>query len=303
MHKLPQLSTDQVAAFVELSRHGTIRAAATDLHITEQGLRNRLIALERQIGVELYRKVRGNRNATPLTAQGHQFLPHAIAFLEQAAELNRIFSTESGSQEVAVVASQYLATYVLIRGIGKFHRAHPDIHVRLSVRTEFEVESMLIEHPEIQVGFAASYETSRALRYEHLFSMGWSVVTPPKHRLANKKSVRLQDLVNEPLIVYESGSTGRQHVIEAFVQRDLQPRIEMEATTTDLLVRMVEANLGIAVVPLLPDGSVTQGRKVSVKSLGKQIRPIESDIVTRKNEELSVGAESFVRFIRENAFA
>ncbi|MEX2558736.1 MAG: hypothetical protein WD403_02425 [Pirellulales bacterium] len=41
----PSLSTDQVAAFVELARQGTLRAAAEGLHITEQGLRNRLGAL------------------------------------------------------------------------------------------------------------------------------------------------------------------------------------------------------------------------------------------------------------------
>ncbi|MBC8357233.1 MAG: LysR family transcriptional regulator [Planctomycetes bacterium] len=303
VHQIPQLSTDQVAAFVELAREGTIRAAATNLYVTEQGLRNRLIALERQLDVELYRKVRGIRNATPLTTQGQQFLPHAIAFLDQAAELSSVFSADGRSQEVSIVASQYLATYVLIRGMGQFHRAHPDVRVRISVRTEHEVETMMIEQPEIQIGFAAPYESSPALNYEHLFSMSWSVVTPNKHRLAKKKQVRLQDLVDEPLIVYESGSTGRQHVIEAFARQSIRPRIEMEATTTDLLVRMVEANLGIAVVPLLPDGSVTRGRKVAVKPLGKQIRAIDSDILTRKNENLSPGATAFIRFIRENNFA
>ena len=46
----PSLTTDQVAAFVLLANHGSIRAAAGELHITEQGVRNRLIALERQLG-------------------------------------------------------------------------------------------------------------------------------------------------------------------------------------------------------------------------------------------------------------
>ena len=36
------LSTDQVAAFVELARQGTLRKAAEGLLITEQGVRNRL---------------------------------------------------------------------------------------------------------------------------------------------------------------------------------------------------------------------------------------------------------------------
>lgn len=296
----PNLSTDQVAAFVALAKQGSIRAASADLHISEQGLRNRLIALERQIGVELYRKVRGVRNATPLTSQGRQLLPKAMAFLEQAAELRGSFLHDDPEREVAIVASQYLATYLLIEGIRNFHLAHPDIRVKLSVRTEVEVESILAERPEIQIGFAAPYESSPALHYEHLFSMGWSVVASRRHGLAKKKLVKLKDLVDEPLIVYEAGSTGRRHVIEAFARLSLQPRIELEATTTDLLIRMAEAELGVAVVPLLANGSVTRGRKIAVKSLGKQIRPIDSDIVTRKHEQLAPASSAFLQFIREN---
>jgi hypothetical protein len=75
MPGLPHLSTDQVAAFIELSRVGQIRGAANALGITEQGVRNRLVALESQLGVELYRKSRGPRRASPLTPQGAVFCP------------------------------------------------------------------------------------------------------------------------------------------------------------------------------------------------------------------------------------
>ena len=81
MSSLPHLSTDQVAAFVELSRVGQIRAAANALGITEQGVRNRLIALETQLGIELYRKVRGPRLSAVLTPHGRRFLPHALAYV------------------------------------------------------------------------------------------------------------------------------------------------------------------------------------------------------------------------------
>jgi len=300
MYTTPNLSTDQIAAFVELARQGSIRAAAAQMHISEQGLRNRLVALEGQLGVELYRKVRGIRNTTPLTSQGNHFLPRAIAFLEQATELSRAFSTEPAQQEVTIVASQYLATYLLIQGVREFHRSYPDIRVRLSVRTESEVEAILMKQPEIQLGFAAPYEISSALQYERLFSMGWSVVVARNHPLAKRKRIQLKDLADEPLIVYETGSTGRSHVIEAFAAQSLRPRIEIEATTTDLLIRMAEAELGVALAPLLEDGSVTSGRKVVTKSLGKQIRPIDSDILTRNHETLSPASTAFLKFIRKS---
>ena len=66
------ISTDQMAAFVELAKQGSLRAAADMLHISEQGVRNRLVALEARLGVELYRKRRGIRRSTPLTADGRR---------------------------------------------------------------------------------------------------------------------------------------------------------------------------------------------------------------------------------------
>src|SRR5262245_3668185 len=108
----PSISTDQVAAFVQLARLGSLRAAAEALFISEQGLRSRLLALEERLGVELYRKSRGLRRRTPLTPQGQQFQPHAEAFLDRASHLVGLFGEQQGPQEVDVVASQYLIAYV-----------------------------------------------------------------------------------------------------------------------------------------------------------------------------------------------
>lgn len=94
-----------VAAFVEVARHGQIRSAAGVLGITEQGLRNRLIALEAQLGAELYRKVRGPRRLTPLTDAGQRFLPHALAFLERAHDLCDAFDVATGRREIRIAAS------------------------------------------------------------------------------------------------------------------------------------------------------------------------------------------------------
>src|SRR5919198_41849 len=102
------ITTDQVEAFVELARHGSLRGAAGALHITEQGVRNRLLALESRLRVQLYRKSRGIRRAHPLTEQGRQFLPHALAFLERARHLVELFGGAEQEHEIHVAATQYL---------------------------------------------------------------------------------------------------------------------------------------------------------------------------------------------------
>jgi DNA-binding transcriptional LysR family regulator len=154
---LPHLSTDQVAAFVELAREGQIRAAAATLAITEQGVRNRLVALEAQLGVELYRKARGPRRAAVLTPQGQRFLPHALAFLDRARELCHACDVVTGQQEVRVVASQYLTRYVLIDVLRGFRGVAPAIHVRVSTMNEADAVEALLATSDVAFGLVAPY--------------------------------------------------------------------------------------------------------------------------------------------------
>jgi DNA-binding transcriptional LysR family regulator len=298
MPDAPSLSTDQIAAFVELARSGSLRLAAKALHISEQGLRSRLLALEARIGAELYHKARGIRRGSPLTAQGRRFLPHAESFLERACDLTDLFSDDPLDREVHVVASQYLVLYVLVDVLRRFHAAFPQVHINVSVRSEQEIEEALREDPDVALGVAAPHEPSPDLEYVHLFSMDWKLITPAKHRLLDKKRVKLRDLVEEPLILFERGSTGRQHVVDGFHLQGIAPRVEMETTNTEIIVRMVEAGFGVSIVPLLPSGVVTKGRRVGICELGDQIRPIHSGILFRKGAQLPAAAREFVAFVK-----
>lgn len=299
MHSVdvPSLSTDQVAAFVELARQGSLRRAADVLLISEQGLRNRLVALESRLKVELYRKGRGQKRGNPLTQDGRRFLPHATAFLERALELTELFSGGDARRVIHVAATQYLILYVMIDAVRRFHLANPHIQVRLSNRIEAEIENDLLNDPDLEVGVAAPYESSSSLNYTHLFSMEWSLIAPLKHPLLRHRRLHLKQLVDLPLILFERGSTGRQHVMDAFHGQGLSPRVDMEATNTEIIVRMVEAGLGVSIVPLMSSGVVTRGRRVGSSRLGHQIRPIHSGILTRRGEQRSAAASQFVDFL------
>jgi DNA-binding transcriptional LysR family regulator len=297
------LSTDQVAAFVELARRGSLRAAADGLMITEQGVRNRLLVLERRLGVELYRKARGVRRRSPLTPHGQRFLPHAVAFLERARELRDVVAADVGVREIRVAATQYLILHVLIDAVRRFHRRFPDMRVRLSSHNEQEIEQALLDDPEVSLGVAAPHEPSPRLQYLHLFSLEWSLITPPGHPLLRKRRLSLAELADIPLILFERGSTGREHVVDAFYEAGTAPTVGLEATNTEIIVRMVEAGLGVSLVPLMPDGSVTRGRRVGIRSMGGRIRPIRSGVLYRRGETLDPASETFVSFLRPAANA
>ncbi|HEV7282590.1 MAG TPA: LysR family transcriptional regulator [Pirellulaceae bacterium] len=292
------LDTDQIAAFVELARRGSLRAAAESLSISEQGLRSRLISLETRLKVELYRKARGPRRASPLTPQGRIFLPRAVEFLQKAEELAATFQKPSGPRTIDVAATQYLILYALLDVIRRFHASQPDVRVRLTNRVEQEIETELLGNSDVEIGVAAPYEHSATLEYLHLFATPWGLVAPKGHRLLKKKSLDLADIADEPLILFERGSSGRQHVMEAFREAGLSPRVETETTNTEIVVRMVEAGLGVSIVPLLANGKVTRGRSVGTRLLGDRIRPIRSGVLIRRDVPLTPAARTFVDFLQ-----
>lgn len=51
------------------------------------------------------------------------------------------------------------------------------------------------------------------------------------------------------------------------------------------------------VLPLMANGAVTRGRRVGVRSLAAQIRPIHSGILLRRGERLSPAAQAFIDFL------
>lgn len=295
---IPHLSTDQVAAFVELSRHGQIRAAAGVLGITEQGVRNRLVALKTQLGVELYVKRRGPRRSTVVTEQGRRFLPHALAFLDRPHELCRALEVRSGEQDVHVVASQYLVRYVLIDVLKAFRATAPHIYVRASTMTERDVEEALLRDPEVAFGVVAPYEPSPDREYHELFAMNWSLIAPIGHALAGRRRVRLAEIARHPLILCERGSSGRQHILDAFHDHGVSPRVALETTSTETVVSMVEAGLGASIVSLLPNGAVTRGRRVEIAAIREPIRAIHSGVLVRRGGRLSDAGSRLLAFTR-----
>lgn len=300
MKLLTSISVEQVSAFVELARAGSLKSASQTLHLSEEGLRNRLIAIEDRLGVRLYEKERGRRGKVRITQEGRLFLSKANQFLEEAYRLTRVFEPADGYEDLLIAASQYVTYYVLIDAVREFRVENPGVKIRLLTRSEHEILAALGSECDIALGICAPTEFPAGVDCKLWFSLGWHVVAPRNHALLQKPHIDLRDLRGEPLILFERGSTGREHVLEALFQHELTPQIVMETTSTQVIVRMVEAGLGIAIVPLLPSGAVTRDFDVGTIALGRQVRPIDTYILSRPGAT-SIAAQRFQAFLHSRA--
>ena len=87
-------------------------------------------------------------------------------------------------------------------------------------------------------------------------------------------------------------------MLDAFHQSGLTPEIALETTSTETVVSMVEAGLGISIVPLMPNGAVTRGRRVEVKAIEDEIRPIHSGVLVRRGEKTAGPVARLLEFMK-----
>jgi len=295
--RVPPLSTEQVAAFVELARLGSLHLAAESLHLSNEGLRGRVLALEEALGANLYEKERGRRGAVELTASGRRFLQKATRFLDQAHELTTLFEPRAEVKEIQLLASHYLMAYVLVEVVRDFRSAHPEYLLRLSTRAESQIFGLLLAEAHCAIGACTPTDFPRGLHYHPWRNVGWSLAVPRAHRLARAKAIHLDQIAQEPLIVFERGSAGRLHVLETFFALGIEPVLRMEATSTPLMLSMVDAGLGLAVIPTPSTPAPLRGLDVAVVPINDPIRPIETGLFLRAEWQHEPGVRTLLQRI------
>ena len=281
--EFPSLSTDQVAAFVELSRQGSFAAAGGD--VASQPARFAQPAAGFGETARHHAVSQTSRNAPQHAADSRrQAIPASCASLSAAfARTVRIVSNIGRAAQVRVAASQYLTLYVLVDAIRRFHAAKPDTRIRLQTRTEQEIEESLRQDPELNMGIAAPLESTPDLDYHHLFSMPWSLVTRPNHPLLRHRRLDLNALAAEPLILFErrfDGPATRRRGVPPCGCFSAQSRWKPQAPKS--ACEWSKPGWDWPSCRFCPAAAVTRGCRVGVRSLGKRIRPIDSGILFRE---------------------
>lgn len=291
------LSTEQIAAFVELARLGSLHLAAESLHLSAEGLRGRILALESTLGTSLYEKARGRRGDVDLTPSGRRFLQKAVRFLDQAHELTGLFEARAAAKEIQLIGSHYLLAYVMMDAVRAFCDLYPEYVLRLSTRAEAQVLGLLLGEAHCAIGACTPTDFPRGLHYHPWRTVGWSLAVPRGHRWATATAVTLAEIAPEPLIVFERASAGRLHVLETFFALGLEPSICLEATSTPLILSMVSAGLGVSIVPTPSSQAPLRGLNVVSVPIADPIRPIETGLFLRAEWEHEPGMQALLKLI------
>ena len=238
----------QLRYFIALAETGNFHRAAERLNMAQPPLSVAIRKLEEELGTPLFeRESRGVR----LTDAGRAALPAARAAVEQAALVRDVVRQgavgESGSLSVGFVGSAISAA--LPRIIPAFRNRYPKVDLRLEEMTSVSIAEALaarnldvglVRLPLVKPGDLAI----SVIEYDEIVA-----ALLVDHPLARRRSLRLVDLAEEPLVLHGPVSVLRSVVMLACQRAGFIPRIAQEATQVQTILSLVQSGLGIALVP------------------------------------------------------
>jgi DNA-binding transcriptional LysR family regulator len=237
---------EQLHAFVEVARRGSVSRAAEALYATQPTLTARLKALEQELDAKLFiRSQRGMR----LSEAGRAFLPYAERTIDTVSSGRRLLAelARGESGQLALGAAPAVSTYVLPRILTRFRRTHPK--VSLAVRTGHSEEVLeLVLREQVQIGLG------RALRHPEveaipLYEDELVLVVEPEHPFARETEIGPDQLTEVQLILFDRTSSYHRLTSEFFEGVGAVPRGVMELDNIDAAKKMVEQGLGVALLP------------------------------------------------------
>lgn len=229
-------------------RNLNLTDTAKALHTSQPGVSKAIIELEDELGVEIF--ARHGKRIKRITEPGTHVLKSIDIILREIHNLKRIgeqFSNQdSGTLSIATTHTQ--ARYVLPEPVAKLRQAYPKVNISLHQGSPTQVAEMLL-NDVADIGIA----TESLTQFEDLVSMPcyeWQhvLVMPKGHPLAALERIRLEDLVQHPLVTYHPTFTGRSRIDVAFGNRGLKPNIVLDAIDSDVIKTYVGLGMGVGIV-------------------------------------------------------
>lgn len=286
------MELNYITEFVTLAETRNYLHAADQLFIAQSALSRHIKTLESELGIQLFNRT---TRSVELTEYGNIFLPYAKAIqrlqYEYTTAINNHTNNVSGT--ITVGTLPVTVPYHIPEILAKFSRENKNFNV---VMTEDDNIEQLRDH---RADFIFMREAG--IHYPDIITLPFdsdtlAAILPLDHPLANRESIRLEDLKNEKFLSLTLNKQLGQLCINACKAAGFEPQINYSGLHGDNLIALVREHIGVGLLTKKPlmyhnlDG-------ISVVDIEPKITtPIS--LAYLKNEKLSTSAEHFLNSVK-----
>ncbi|THF78750.1 LysR family transcriptional regulator [Cohnella fermenti] len=291
------MNVQQLRVFEKAAACRTVTEAAAELGLKQPTVSFHLKKLEESFGVELFRKSAGRLT---LTLAGEGLLPYArkIATLVEEAEQLMRDHKEQGRGKLRIGASYTPATYFLPAYLAEFQEHYPQTMPLLTVKQAGEVLGMLAGY-ELDVAVVSLPDGPvPGLNVIRLADDELKLVLSPRHPLASRRTLSMDELRMQPFLVHEPGSTSRELSERWARDNGLRWNIRMELGAIETIKESVKHGIGIGILPYRSVIKEATEGELAVRDLPGAVPARTISLVSREEDPLVPQASRFIAFMR-----
>ena len=233
--------------FVEVVRQQSFTRAAEKLFVTQPTISKMLKNLEDELNCTLL--IRDGRKLL-MTDTGQVVFERGLAILGEFRQLEAELSdTNHHNKGVLRLGIPPMVGMLMAGPIGLFRQRYPGVELKISEFGGLTVQQAVI-NGELDLAITAQpVEEESALTTQPLFSHPLCVLVPRSGDWLEQTSVSPQQLAAHPLLIYNEDFALSRQLMQLFARHDVKPRIAVRSGQWDFLAAMVQAGVGVAILP------------------------------------------------------
>lgn len=249
------MNTFQLSCFLAVAEYLNFAKAAQELHVTSPAVSQQIQSLEKELNVTLFQRT---TRSVKLTEEGKAFLRDAqqiVAISERAKK--RFDSASSRDVELLSLGCSHIpCMFLLSHSLERLREKRPGIHPRLQL-IPFQHIYRGLEEGDLDAiaGFKETVAPGTAV-YREIAKAPIMCVCSSRHPLSEKREAALEDLKNEPLVLFLPPRSSLTIVrLQGQLMGDRPPSEFYFCESAEMISLLVAAGYGISILPdlLIPE--------------------------------------------------
>ncbi|SFR73837.1 DNA-binding transcriptional regulator, LysR family [Streptococcus equinus] len=242
------MNLQKLQVFLTLCETLNYTETAERLYISQGNVSKQIMALEKELGVQLFDR---SRRHIRITKEGQMVETYARRILDNyqqmTAELSQL--QEVKGHKLLLHGIPSMPFYAIISEIAGFKKRHTNFEVSVEEEEADVLLDNLLKH-KCDIIFARQFNAKLPKEVEMLTidQDRWVVVLPSQHPLARKESINLKELEGEKFLQLSEKTQLLQPLLELCHAYQFDPKITYKGNRINLIIDFIENDLGLSLM-------------------------------------------------------